>query len=161
MALQLCDITCADKPGGLGFPEGGHNTSDRLPERLQQRKRRWFVKRNIAKLPTASALKASAPGSEGSGDTSARGATLLSKGRWHRRVLEALTRIQAGEKFDQVAQQCSEDKARQGGDLGWKTRQDVVGAFAEAAFKLNVGEMTTAPIKTQFGYHLILCEGRK
>ena len=38
----------------------------------------------------------------------------------------------------QVAQQCSEDKARQGGDLGWKTRQEVVGAFAEAAFKLNV-----------------------
>ena len=33
----------------------------------------------------------------------------------------------------------SEDKARQGGDLGWKGRQDVVGAFAEAAFKLDVG----------------------
>lgn len=77
------------------------------------------------------------------------------------KVLEALSRIQAGENFDSVAQQCSEDKARQGGDLGWKTRQEVVGAFAEAAFKLNVGEMTQAPIKTQFGYHLILCEGRK
>ena len=75
-------------------------------------------------------------------------------------ILEALARLQAGEKFDQVssdsellveraasrahhtsaqvAAQCSEDKARQGGDLGWKTRQEVVGAFAEAAFKLQV-----------------------
>ena len=32
----------------------------------------------------------------------------------------------------------SEDKARQGGDLGWKRRQEVVGAFAEAAFALDV-----------------------
>ena len=38
----------------------------------------------------------------------------------------------------QVAQQFSEDKARVGGDIGWKRRQDVVGAFADAAFKLNV-----------------------
>ena len=37
----------------------------------------------------------------------------------------------------QVASQYSEDKARQGGDLCWKTRQQVVGAFAEAAFKLQ------------------------
>ena len=32
----------------------------------------------------------------------------------------------------------SEDKARHGGDLGWKRRQEVVGAFADAAFKLEV-----------------------
>ena len=32
----------------------------------------------------------------------------------------------------------SDDKARQGGDLGWKRRQEVVGAFADAAFKLEV-----------------------
>ena len=32
----------------------------------------------------------------------------------------------------------SEDKARQGGDLGWKSRQEVVAAFAEAAFMLQV-----------------------
>ncbi len=37
----------------------------------------------------------------------------------------------------------SEDKARQGGALGWKTRQDVVGAFADAAFALGVGYFST------------------
>jgi parvulin-like peptidyl-prolyl isomerase len=40
-------------------------------------------------------------------------------------------------------------------------RQDVVGDFAEAAFKLNVGEMTQEPCRTKFGYHVILCEGRR
>lgn len=79
----------------------------------------------------------------------------------HSKIMEALGRIQAGEQFSQVAAQMSEDKARQGGALGWKTRQDVVGAFADAAFQLGVGDITQAPVKTQFGYHLILCEGRK
>lgn len=77
------------------------------------------------------------------------------------KVLEAQQRIAAGEQFATVAGEMSEDKARQGGDLGWKRRQEVVGVFAEAAFKLEVGQMTSQPIKTQFGYHLILCEGRK
>ena len=48
-----------------------------------------------------------------------RGATCV-------QILEALDKIKAGERFDAVAAACSEDKARQGGDLGWKTRQDVV-----------------------------------
>ena len=55
-----------------------------------------------------------------------------------RKVLEAQERIRNGEQFATVAAELSEDKARQGGDLGWKGRQDVVGAFAEAAFKLDV-----------------------
>lgn len=53
-------------------------------------------------------------------------------------ILEAQQRIAAGEQFATVATQMSEDKARQGGDLGWKRRQEVVGAFADAAFKLEV-----------------------
>jgi NIMA-interacting peptidyl-prolyl cis-trans isomerase 4 len=39
----------------------------------------------------------------------------------------------------QVAQAYSEDAARKGGDLGWKRRNELVGPFAEAAFKLQVG----------------------
>ncbi len=53
-------------------------------------------------------------------------------------ILEAQQRIAAGEQFATVAGEMSEDKARQGGDLGWKRRQEVVGVFAEAAFKLEV-----------------------
>eukprot|EP00882_Tetradesmus_deserticola_P007153 GHRQ01007532.1.p2 GENE.GHRQ01007532.1~~GHRQ01007532.1.p2 ORF type:complete len:118 (+),score=22.19 GHRQ01007532.1:366-719(+) len=78
----------------------------------------------------------------------------------HSKITEALAKIQAGEKFDAVAQAYSEDAARKGGDLGWKRRNELVGQFAEAAFKLQVGQMSDI-VKTQFGYHLILCEGRK
>ncbi|GMH32505.1 hypothetical protein BSKO_00339 [Bryopsis sp. KO-2023] len=79
----------------------------------------------------------------------------------HSKVMEALEKVNSGAKFEEVAREFSEDKARQGGDLGWKRKNEVVPAFAEAAFKLDVGEMTSQPVKSEYGYHLILCEGRK
>ena len=51
----------------------------------------------------------------------------------------------------QVAQTYSEDKAKDGGLLGWKRREELNGAFAEVAFKLAKGAMTPAPVKTKFG----------
>lgn len=48
-----------------------------------------------------------------------------------------------------------------GGDLGYFTRQQMVAAFAEAAFALNPGEYTKDPIKTQFGWHVIKVEDRR
>jgi len=47
-----------------------------------------------------------------------------------------------------------------GGDLGYVSKEDVVPEFARAAFKLNVGEISGV-IRTQFGYHIIKCEGKK
>ena len=38
------------------------------------------------------------------------------------KCLEALAKLEAGEKFNEVASQYSEDKARSGGSLGWKVR---------------------------------------
>ena len=47
-----------------------------------------------------------------------------------------------------------------GGDLGYVSRDDVVPEFARAAFNLSVGDISGV-IKTQFGYHIIKCEGVK
>ncbi|KFM65955.1 Peptidyl-prolyl cis-trans isomerase NIMA-interacting 4, partial [Stegodyphus mimosarum] len=44
-------------------------------------------------------------------------------------------------KFNEVAAQYSEDKARQGGDLGWMVRGSMVGPFQEAAFALPVSNL--------------------
>ncbi|KAI5779419.1 peptidyl-prolyl cis-trans isomerase pin4, partial [Peziza echinospora] len=82
----------------------------------------------------------------------------------HAKITEALTRIQNGEKFDAVAREMSEDKARQGGSLGWKIRGSLVGAFETAAFQLQpstVDKPAIAQVKTEHGYHLIMVEGRK
>lgn len=75
--------------------------------------------------------------------------------------MEAMQKLQEGGNFADVAKNFSEDKARQGGDLGWKNRGEMVGPFQDAAFAQSIGVYSSAPVKTQFGYHIILVEDRK
>lgn len=82
----------------------------------------------------------------------------------HSKKEEALAKLREGEKFDQVAKEFSEDKARQGGSLGWKTRGSLNGDFEKAAYELEVSDTKNpifAEVKTSFGYHIIMVEGRK
>jgi len=76
----------------------------------------------------------------------------------------ALEKLKGGAKFDEVAKEYSEDKARVGGALGWKKRGDLEPAFADKAFELEASTLTSpkyGEAKTQFGYHIIMVEGRK
>ena len=84
----------------------------------------------------------------------------------HSKCMEAMEQLKAGKSFNEVATQYSEDKARQGGSLGWKTRGSMVGPFQDAAFGLepstvNNPKYTDPPVKTNFGYHIIMIEGKK
>ena len=63
-------------------------------------------------------------------------------------------RLKAGEDFAKIAKELSKDTGSDGGDLGWFTREKVVPAFADAAFKLKPGEISP-PIKSEFGWHVI------
>jgi peptidyl-prolyl cis-trans isomerase C len=70
---------------------------------------------------------------------------------------QAIADIKGGAKFEDVAKAKSKDPsaAQNGGDLGFFSKDEMVPEFAEAAFKLKPGEMSEAPIKTQFGWHVI------
>ena len=72
----------------------------------------------------------------------------------------ALKRLKAGEDFAKVAKEMSKDPGSEGGDLGWFTKDRMVPAFADAAFKLKDNEISD-PVKTQFGWHIIQVEGRR
>ncbi len=50
---------------------------------------------------------------------------------------------------------------KSGGDLGWFEPKDMVPAFSKAAIKLTKGTYTKAPVKTQFGFHIIYLEDKK
>ena len=71
-----------------------------------------------------------------------------------------LKRLRAGEDFAKVAKEVSKDPGSEGGDLGWFTRERMVPAFADAAFKLQQGQFSE-PVKTQFGWHIIQVEGKR
>ncbi|KAF7360435.1 Peptidyl-prolyl cis-trans isomerase [Mycena venus] len=87
----------------------------------------------------------------------------------HSKATEALAKIQEGQAFNsceiharqfEVAQEYSEDKAKAGGSLGW-----MVGAFQDVAFALTPSTVdkpiTSSLVKTNFGYHIIMVEGRR
>ncbi len=68
---------------------------------------------------------------------------------------EILERIRKGESFAVLASEYSMDGSRkQGGDLGFFGRGVMVKEFENAAFALQVGEVSGL-VKTQFGYHII------
>ncbi|KAL7798496.1 FKBP-like protein [Trichoderma ceciliae] len=82
----------------------------------------------------------------------------------HAKKEEALAKLNEGVKFDEVARTYSEDKARQGGSLGWKTKGSLDPTFEEVAFSLEPSTTSSPKIgeaKTPFGYHIIMVEGRK
>lgn len=57
-------------------------------------------------------------------------------------------------KFDDLAKQYSKDQA----DLGYFTAEAMVPEFSEAAFAMKKGTFSQKPVKTEFGYHVILVE---
>jgi peptidyl-prolyl cis-trans isomerase C len=72
----------------------------------------------------------------------------------------ALKRVKAGEDFGKVATEMSKDPGSKGGELGWFTKDRMVPEFAEAAFKMQPGEISE-PVKSQFGWHIIQVEERR
>jgi peptidyl-prolyl cis-trans isomerase C len=76
---------------------------------------------------------------------------------------DLLKKIKGGEDFAKLAIEHSTDSgsAKQGGDLGYFTKNAMVKPFAEAAFNLKAGDITEKPVKTDFGYHVIKIEDRR
>jgi peptidyl-prolyl cis-trans isomerase C len=62
--------------------------------------------------------------------------------------------------FDALAKEKSKDRgsSARGGDLGWFDPRGMVPEFGEAVVKLGKDKFTEEPVKTQFGYHVILLE---
>ena len=68
-----------------------------------------------------------------------------------------IAQLKKGAKFEDIAKKQSKDpgSGAQGGDLGWANPSGYVPEFADALKKLNKGQLSDAPVKSQFGYHII------
>lgn len=68
---------------------------------------------------------------------------------------DIIAKLEAKEaSFDELAAKYSKDQP----DLGYFTAKAMVPEFSAAAFALKKGEYSKAPVKTEFGYHVILVE---
>lgn len=76
---------------------------------------------------------------------------------------EIIKKLDKGEDFDTLAKENSDDTGskEKGGDLGYFNKGDMVEEFETAAYKLKVNEYTKEPVKTTYGYHIILKTGEK
>jgi peptidyl-prolyl cis-trans isomerase C len=70
-----------------------------------------------------------------------------------------IAELNGGADFATLAKQYSTDPGgKNGGDLGWFKKDDMVPEFSAAAFALKPGEITQTPVHTQFGWHVIKLE---
>lgn len=74
----------------------------------------------------------------------------------YNKIIEARSRIAAGEDFEAIAKEYSEDPSAQsnGGELGWFKAFKMVYPFETAAFTTEKGKVSQ-PFKTRFGYHIV------
>lgn len=68
-----------------------------------------------------------------------------------------IAQMQAGGSFQSLAKKYSKDpgSATKGGDLGWMPLDSWVPEFKDAAAVLQPKQISSTPVKTQFGYHII------
>jgi peptidyl-prolyl cis-trans isomerase D len=75
---------------------------------------------------------------------------------------QALERLRAGEAFEKVAAETSDDAGSKadGGDLGFFRRGQMVKAFEDVAFSLPPGELSE-PVRSDFGFHVMRVEEKR
>lgn len=68
-----------------------------------------------------------------------------------------IANLKKGQKFEDIAKKQSKDpgSGANGGDLDWAGASSYVPEFSEAMVKLAKGQTTQAPVKSQFGWHII------
>jgi len=76
---------------------------------------------------------------------------------------DLLAKVKGGADFAELAKKYSQDEGSgaKGGDLGFFVREAMVKEFSDAAFALEPGQLSTAPVKSQFGYHIIKTVAKK
>jgi len=70
-----------------------------------------------------------------------------------------IAKLGRGTKFAELARKSLDPGSKNnGGDLGWTSPAMFVPAFSKAMTQLAKGKYTTSPVKTEYGYHVILLE---
>ena len=125
---------------------------------LQQAYLENHIDKAVTEDQLAKAYKEFAAGHRGDEEAKARHILVKTK----KEAMAVIEALEKGGKFADLARKRSIGPSKAGGgDLGWFARGQMVKPFADAAFALKKGAYTGVPVKTQFGWHVILLEDRR
>jgi peptidyl-prolyl cis-trans isomerase C len=152
-------LTGAARAAGLDKDE---EVRRRIRRAEEQELQQAFLTREVAAQVTDAALRTryDQENSRRQGEEEVRARHILL--RTETEAKAALAAVKGGEDFAAAARRLSTDPgSRDGGDLGFFKRGDMVPEFAEAAFAMKPGEVSAAPVKSAFGWHVIKLEERR
>jgi peptidyl-prolyl cis-trans isomerase C len=122
-----------------------------------------YVEKIVSERATDDKLKAAYADfvKEYKGEEEVRASHILVK--TEQEAKDVISQLEKGAEFEKLAKEKSVDpsKDRNGGDLGFFSKDQMVKEFADAAFALKKGETVKAPVKTQFGWHVIRVTDRR
>jgi peptidyl-prolyl cis-trans isomerase C len=146
-----------------GYAANLQNTDDvkqEVREAESHAVQRAYIRREVEKHLTPAAIEAAYKALAGGQkpQTEIRAAHILLKTEKDAKAV--IAKLKKGGDFAAIAKAKSQDtgSASQGGDLGWFTQDVMVEPFAKAAFAMKKGEISPAPVKTEFGWHVIKVE---
>lgn len=76
-------------------------------------------------------------------------------------AIAAVRELDAGGNFDAILERITKAQQGEGGAIEHFRRGEILAEFSDAAFKMRPGEYTTTPVRTQFGWHIILVTDRR
>ncbi|MCO6417193.1 peptidylprolyl isomerase [Siccirubricoccus sp. KC 17139] len=164
---QLLDRTITERALVIAARAAGLDKDEEVRRRIrraeEQELQQAILSREVTAAVTEEALRArydrDAASRQGEEEVHARHILLASEAD-ARAALAEVNR--PGADFAEVARRRSRDPgARDGGDLGFFKKADMVPEFADAAFALQPGQITSAPVRSPFGWHVIKVEGRR
>lgn len=144
--------------------KSGIANSDVVKERIAAAQKQIvlqeFLKQKAKELVTEDKLKAAYADSIKNPQEEVRARHILVKTEDEANKIEK--DLKNGGNFEKIAKDKSEDKSSgaSGGELGWFTADKMVPEFSKAAFALKKGEVS-APVKSDFGWHVIQLEDRR
>ena len=112
----------------------------------------YYEKKYVGDISASHILIKVSSGDDGMSDEDAK-----------KKAKDLIEQLNNGADFGTLAKENSDDtgSAQNNGDLGYFNKGQMVKEFEEAAFNLKVNEYTKEPVKTTYGYHIILKTGEK
>jgi peptidyl-prolyl cis-trans isomerase SurA len=161
--LTLAQLRDRLKQEGQDFKAFRNNIRDRImTERVREREVNQRIKITDAEIDALLQKRRAQAGQSGDLDIAQiliavpDGASVAEVAERRARAEKALARVQAGEAFDVVAREMSEDGNRaQGGDIGMRPASRLPDVFVTGVKDLRPGDVSKTLLRTGAGFHVL------